>query len=484
MTDSHLNSPQIFVDRRPIWIVIFDRLRRYILLALFFGVFAVLLGLQGPNDLSLEGYKVLCLFILCVSLWSTNLIPLSITSLLAIASVPLLGIMDASQAYSYFGNKAVFFILGVFILSAAMIACGLSTRISIWIMEHWSGTPGQLVTSIYCFAAFSSCFMSEHAVAVILFPVIHEIAQSLNLKRDNSVFGKSMYFAMAWGCIIGGAMTVLGGGRVLLGVEMLEKATAGQQTLGILQYTKLSFPLVILLLAGGWVALKVLFPSDIQNIDRARKALKQKATVMGKLTFQEKGIALVMGATLFCWFGYGDQLGVANIAIISIVLLFVLNLITWKMVEAHINWAIVLMYGGAICLGEVMSESGAALWLAKQIFSGLIESSVVFLLVIALLSTLFTTFMSNSAVIAILLPTAISMSPAYGISPALATMTVILPSNFAFILPIATPASALAYSSRFLNLKEMIWSGSILSLMGLVFYLFLLMFYWPMIGFQ
>jgi|TARA_B110000914_G_C15511026_1_gene470864 sodium-dependent dicarboxylate transporter 2/3/5 len=484
MTDSHLNSPQIFVDRRPIWIVIFDRLRRYILLALFFGVFAVLLGLQGPNDLSPEGYKVLCLFILCVSLWSTNLIPLSITSLLAIASVPLLGIMDASQAYSYFGNKAVFFILGVFILSAAMIACGLSTRISIWIMEHWSGTPGQLVTSIYCFAAFSSCFMSEHAVAVILFPVIHEIAQSLNLKRDNSVFGKSMYFAMAWGCIIGGAMTVLGGGRVLLGVEMLEKATAGQQTLGILQYTKLSFPLVILLLAGGWVALKVLFPSDIQNIDRARKALKQKATVMGKLTFQEKGIALVMGATLFCWFGYGDQLGVANIAIISIVLLFVLNLITWKMVEAHINWAIVLMYGGAICLGEVMSESGAALWLAKQIFSGLIESSVVFLLVIALLSTLFTTFMSNSAVIAILLPTAISMSPAYGINPALATMTVILPSNFAFILPIATPASALAYSSRFLNLKEMIWSGSILSLMGLVFYLFLLMFYWPMIGFQ
>ena len=484
MTKSHSNNPQIFVDRRPLWIVLFDRLRRYILLTLFFGVFAILLGLEGPTDLSPEAYKVLCLFILCVSLWSTNLIPLSITSLLAIAAVPLLGIMEATQAYSYFGNKAVFFILGVFILSAAMIACGLSTRISVWIMEHWSGTPGQLVTSTYCFAAISSCFMSEHAVAVILFPVIHEIAQSLNLKRDNSVFGKSMYFAMAWGCIIGGAMTVLGGGRVLLGVEMLEKATAGQQTLGILEYTRLSFPMVLLLFAGGWVALKILFPSDIQNIERAQKALKQKAVVMGKLTFQEKGIALVMGATLFCWFGYGDQLGIANIAIISIVLLFVLNLITWKMVEAHINWAIVLMYGGAICLGEVMSESGAALWLAQQLFSGLIESSVVFLLVIAILSTLFTTFMSNSAVIAILLPTAISMSPEYGINPALSTMTVILPSNFAFILPIATPASALAYSSRFLTLKEMIWSGSILSLMGLAFYLFLLLFYWPLIGFQ
>lgn len=484
MPDSQSQNPQIFVDRRPIWIVLFDRLRRYILLALFFGVFALLLGLEGPSDLSPEGYKVLCLFVLCVCLWATNLIPLSITSLLAIAAVPLLGIMEASQAYSYFGNKAVFFILGVFILSAAMIACGLSTRISIWVMEHWSETPGRLVTSTYCFAGISSCFMSEHAVAVILFPIIHEIVQSLNLKSDNSVFGKSLYFAMAWGCIIGGSMTVLGGGRVPLAVEMLEKATAGQQSLGILQYTHLSFPLVLLLFATGWVALKIMFPPDIQDIERARQALKHKALVMGKLTFQEKGIALVMGATLFCWFGYGDQLGIANIAIIAIVLLFVLNLITWKMVESHINWAIVLMYGGAICLGEVMSESGAALWLADKLFSGLVESGTVFLLVIAVLSTLFTTFMSNSAVIAILLPTAISMSPAYGINPAIATMTVILPSNFAFILPIATPASALAYSSRFLTLKEMMWSGSILSLLGMAFYLILLLVYWPMIGFQ
>ena len=243
---SNSQNQQIFVDRRPLWIVLFDRLRRYIFLALFFGFFVLLLGLEGPSDLSPEGYKVLCLFILCVCLWATNLIPLSITSLLAIAAVPLLGIMEATQAYSYFGNKAVFFILGVFILSAAMIACGLSTRISIWVMEHWSQTPGQLVTTTYYFAAISSCFMSEHAVAVILFPIIHEIAQSLNLKQDNSIFGKSMYFAMAWGCIIGGSMTVLGGGRVPLAVEMLEKATAGQQTLGILQYTQLSFPLVLL----------------------------------------------------------------------------------------------------------------------------------------------------------------------------------------------------------------------------------------------
>ena len=63
---SSSQNQQIFVDRRPLWIVLFDRLRRYIFLALFFGFFVLLLGLEGPSDLSPEGYKVLCLFILCV----------------------------------------------------------------------------------------------------------------------------------------------------------------------------------------------------------------------------------------------------------------------------------------------------------------------------------------------------------------------------------------------------------------------------------
>ena len=72
-----------------------------------------------------------------VSLWTSNVIPLSITSLLAIAAIPMLGIMDASQVYSFFGNKAVFFILGVFILSASMIGSGLSTRLSMWVRNNF-----------------------------------------------------------------------------------------------------------------------------------------------------------------------------------------------------------------------------------------------------------------------------------------------------------------------------------------------------------
>ncbi|OGW14649.1 MAG: anion:sodium symporter [Nitrospinae bacterium RIFCSPLOWO2_12_FULL_47_7] len=472
---------QIVIDRRPIWIVIFDYMRRGILLALLFGLFLFFLGREGPADLSKEAYKTLCLFFFCVSLWTTNLIPLSITSLFAIAMIPLLGIMEASKAYAYFCNQAVFFILGVFILSAAMIGCGLSARISIWVLEHWGQSPRSLVTSIYFFGAFGSCLMSEHAVAAMLFPIVMEIALALKLKKQESPLAKSLFFALAWGCIIGGATTVLGGGRAPLGMEILRKSTDGANVLTILQYTQLSLPLILLMLACGWVLLLLLFPPEITDILPAREVLHRKFQALGKVRFQEKGIAAVMIITLVCWFTFGEA-GMANIAILSIVALFVFNLTNWKMMDEHVNWAVILMYGGAICLGEVMANTGAALWLAKQVFGGAVYSTPIFLITVAFAGWVLTTFVNDSAAVAMLLPPVLSMSQAYGINPTMAAMIVILSSNFAFILPIGTPASALAYSSRFITLKDMIRSGMLLGFLGILCCIFLLLIYWPLIG--
>jgi sodium-dependent dicarboxylate transporter 2/3/5 len=476
-------SPNIIVDRRPMVLVILDRLRREILLAVFFVAFFILTSIEGPADLSEEGYKVLCVFFLCVSLWTTNLIPLSITSLLAIALIPMMGIMDAAEVYSFFGNKAVFFILGVFIMSAAMIACGLSARLSIWVIDNWGDSPSHLLTAIYFLSAFCSCFMSEHAVAAMMFPIVLEIVNALNLSKEDSSFGKGMFFALAWGCIIGGTATVFGGGRVLLGVEILEK-TAHETSIGILEYTQLSFPMVIILFICGWVALKLSFSLDVKDIEPVHRILQKKLEVMGAVSIKEKGIAGVMFLTLIAWLFFSEDLGIANIALVAIVLLFVLNLINWKMVEEHVNWSIILMYGGAICLGEVMSKSGAALWLAKHAFEGTSHSVPVFLLIVAVLSAVLTNFMSNSAVIAVLLPPALSMSDTYGVSFSMVAMTVILTSNFAFMLPIGTPASAIAYSSGFITIGDMARTGFSLSLLGMIAFAILLFFYWPMIGYH
>jgi sodium-dependent dicarboxylate transporter 2/3/5 len=59
------------------------------------------------------------------------------------------------------------------------------------------------------------------------------------------------------------------------------------------------------------------------------------------------------------------------------------------------------------------------------------------------------------------------------------TMAVVLPSNFAFMLPMATPATAMAYSSGTSSPAEAIRRGAIMDLAGVVLLAALIYVYWP-----
>ena len=125
-----------------------------------------------PQGLSDAGQKALAVFALCVFYWVFNVLPLMITSMLAIILIPLSGVMTAPQAYALFGNEAVFFILGAFILAAAMMKSGLSTRIALSILRRFGTTPRLLLISVLLLNAIMAFAMSEHAVAAMNFPIV------------------------------------------------------------------------------------------------------------------------------------------------------------------------------------------------------------------------------------------------------------------------------------------------------------------------
>jgi sodium-dependent dicarboxylate transporter 2/3/5 len=101
---------------------------------------------------------------MAVILWATSAIPLSVTGILVIAALPVLGVLDDKTAYSLFGNAAVFFILGAFILAAAMMKTGLSMRISLLVLKRFGGSPRMLITGILLTSASLAFIMPEHAV--------------------------------------------------------------------------------------------------------------------------------------------------------------------------------------------------------------------------------------------------------------------------------------------------------------------------------
>lgn len=471
---------RVVIDRRPIWFILLTRgLRPAFFLALGL-LFWYLNHLPTPEGLTIQGQRAIAIFVVALALWITNALPLAITSLLAIVMIPFLGILEGKEAYALFGNEAVFFILGAFILAGAVMYSGLSKRIALAIMERFGGTPRGLLVSIFLLASTLSFFMSEHAVAAMLFPIVLEIAKGLNLRPGRSNYGRLLFLGLAWGCIIGGVATFLGGARVPLAAGILKETTG--ITLGFFEYTVAVLPVVLVMLLIGYGVLVKVFPIDVTEVEEAKTLLAKRLQDMGKIGYNEYAVGAIMVITILLWVFWGWRFGIANIALISVTILFLFRLVRWKDIEEYVNWGIILMYGGAITLGAALDRTGTAQWIMDSTIGDWMTSPMVLVAVLSLVSLLLTEGMSNAAVIAVLMPVGVGLSGRFDVDPKALTYAIAVPAGLAFCLPMSTPANAIAVSSNYIRVKDMALSGVFMGIISWLAFNIVARFYWPLLG--
>lgn len=468
------------IDRRPLWRILADRTLRYQAIAALLASAALLLCLDPPQGLSVEGYRALIVFGSCVVLWVSSLIPLAVTSLLAMAVIPMLGIMEAKKTYALFGNEAVFFILSAFVLAAVMTGSGLSSRLARAMLVRFGHTPNRLAITVFVASALLSFVMSEHAVAAMMFAVVVEISRSLNLVPNHSNYGKRLYMAIAWGCVIGGIATFLGGARAPLAVGMLREATG--LDFSFYEWTLATLPIVVPLMLIGYLILSRVFPLDIDSVEQGIQQLRLRRLEMGRMSLNEKVVAFVMVLTILSWVFLGKKLGLASIGILGVAALFAFRVVSWQVIEEYVNWGVILMYGGAITLATALEKSGAAAYLAQKGLAPWLDSPLMIVAIFSLLSLVLTECISNAAVIAILMPIGMSLQQSMGMDPKVITLAIALPAGLAFCLPMGTPANAIVFSSGFLHIREMILPGLIIQVAAWVLFMLSAWLIWPLLG--
>jgi sodium-dependent dicarboxylate transporter 2/3/5 len=456
------------------------RSRRWLLAVVVVGLSLLALLAPRPSDLSLEAQRSTAIFILCLGLWVTHLLPLHITSILAIVLVSQFGVVSTQEAYALFGNSAVFFILGSFILSGVMVDCGLSTRLTLLILRSAGRTAGRLRATIFLLAAFSSLWMSEHAVAAMMLPIVLEIvgAQEPSLRRGP--YARSLVLALAWGCTVGGIGTYLGGARGPLAAGILQE-TEGI-TISFLGWMAAAMPVVVIGLLLGGVLLKLISREDAPSVAGAEEILAARVCEMGRIRRREVAVGAVMLCAILSWVFLRGIISLANTSLAAVVLLFALGLVKWRNLEHRINWGIILMYGGAICLGSVMDRTGAAHWLAERVLGSVVPSPLLLLAGIALLSLFLTEGVSNAAAVAILMPVALSAGKSAGVDLRAVTLAIAVPAGLAFMLPTSTPAMALAYSTAILRPSECVKVGLVFKVLAWVGVVAVMGLLWPVLG--
>jgi solute carrier family 13 (sodium-dependent dicarboxylate transporter), member 2/3/5 len=470
------------IDTRPIWLIVMDRTLRYQLLGGLLFLTVIAYNLTPPAGLSANGYHALVLFGATIALWVSGLLPIAVTALLSMVMLPLAGILPAKQTYALFGNEAVFFILGAFILAAAMTGTGLSARLARTMLSRFGRTPRSLALTVYLLAAGLSFCMSEHAVAAMLFPVVVEISESLGLKPGDSRYARLLFMSIAWGCIIGGIATFLGGARAPLAVQLLhENSGVG---FSFMDWTLAAITIVIPLMVVGYLILERFFPIDITDVNSGLRLLNRKRLEIGRPGANEIITAVVMILTIAAWMFFGRRLGLANIALLATAVLFAFRVVSWEKIEEYVNWGIILMYGGSIALASALEKTGAALWIVNKGLGVISPEPFVVIAVISFVAMVLTECISHAAVVAILMPIGLGLAQGLAMDPKIMTLAIALPAGLAYCLPMGTPATAIVYGSGYLTSREIIIPGALIMAISWILFLVSVRFVWPLIGLQ
>lgn len=115
--------------------------------------------------------------------------------------------------------------------------------------------------------------------------------------------------------------------------------------------------------------------------------------------------------------------------------------------QAHraINWPVLMVFAGSICLGTAIERTGLAQMLADALLQVCGTNPVVVLAVICLLGTFITEFISNSAAGAMFFPIAYKSALAVGANPLTFCVALMVAVSSSFATPIGSPTHMLVY---------------------------------------
>jgi sodium-dependent dicarboxylate transporter 2/3/5 len=459
------------------------RWKRVIKLGLIWGSVAIALAIwlaPAPAGLSVEGKTSWAVFILCTGLWVSNAVPFGITGLLAIALLAVTGAMRASEAFAAFGNSAVFFLIGVFIIAAALIESGLSKRCALLFLRPFERSPYAFASGMMLAGAFGTLWMPNQATSALLFPIAVEVALALRLSVGKSAYAKVLFLSLAWGAMIGSNASFLGSTRAALAIGMLQE----RHGIGISfsEWVIAAMPMVVLGCAAAPLVLRLCFPKEVVPFTAAREVLEEAVREMGPIGRRQWTVATIVTLTIAAWVILGNRVDLAVIALLGSTALFATRSIAWEEAERRIYWNIVLMYGGAIALGIVIDRTGAARWLVDAVLDGATIPPTLAVAVVALGTLLLSEFMSNAAAVAVMLPLAFSMATQLGASPVALTLATSIGAGLDFALPFSSAPNTIVFSSGYLRMFDVVKAGGVMTIVSVLLVVLLVWVWWPLLG--
>ncbi|KAG7282514.1 hypothetical protein CRUP_020229 [Coryphaenoides rupestris] len=143
-------------------------------------------------------------------------------------------------------------------------------------------------------------------------------------------------------------------------------------------------------------------------------------------------------------------------------------LLSWDTVHEKMPWSVILLLGGGFALARGSETSGLSVWLGEQLAPLQSIPPFAISILLCLLVAVFTECVSNTATATLFIPILASTASTISLHPLYILLPCTISASLAFMLPMATPPNAIAFSYGNLRVMDMAKSGFILNCIGIL----------------
>lgn len=416
---------------------------------------------------------MICMAIFAVTLVSymLNKIPMWLTAMFSMAALYITGCIDANGALAGFSNTNTILMATMFIVAAGFRRTSMVDSMCSGLMKMTHGSFRMAYLGYLLLAALLTNFIAS---PMVVYAIVSPLLAALCDKTDNS---RSKYmFPIMVVCV-----SCCGILPLPTAIQQAGQFSGFMETYGFGGMVMRPIDFLI----GAWPILPVVIlwalflgpkscPDEPVMPIEAREKAKQGGGAKLSPLVDKIGIVIFFVTIIALIFSAQLKMTTWFIALVGSLLMVLFGVVDQKTALRDIPWDMLMLFVGALALGSALTNTGAGDMIGNALAGavGGTHNNYVLGALFFIIPFLLTQFMLNRAVSAVFVPICLLTCSALGANPIGLILLVNAGSLTAFLTPMATPAVPMCMADGGYDLKTLMKSGIVITLILPVIYIF------------